>query len=127
GAGPVGAEFAYVWRSYGVQVTLVEALPHLLPLEDEEISNVVEREFGKQGIKALTGTKVLGARATAAGVQVEVEGPKGRDTLSAGLALVGIGVQGNSDAVGLETAGVRVQRSFVVVDARMATNVPGIF
>jgi dihydrolipoamide dehydrogenase len=127
GAGPVGAEFAYVWRSYGMDVTLLEALSHLLPLEDEEISAVVEREFAHQGIKGMPGTKVLSARAAGDGVEVEVEGQDGRKTLRAGLALIGIGVQGNTDGIGLEAAGVKVERSFIPVDEKMATNVPGVY
>ncbi len=129
GAGPVGMEFAYVWRSYGAAVTLVEALPHLLPQEDEEISTIAEKEFAKQGISVLTGAKVVSARAIAneGGAEVAVETPDGVKKLSAEVALVGIGVQGNSDGLGLEALGVRVDRGFVPVDERMATNVPGIY
>ncbi|HZQ35555.1 MAG TPA: dihydrolipoyl dehydrogenase [Dehalococcoidia bacterium] len=129
GAGPVGMEFAYVWRSYGAEVTLVEALPHLLPQEDEEISTIAEKEFAKQGMTVLTGAKVVSARAHAneGGAVVEVETPEGVKKLSAEVALVGIGVQGNSDNLGLEALGVRLERSFVPVDERMATNVPGVY
>ncbi len=129
GAGPVGMEFAYVWRSYGAEVTLVEALPHLLPQEDEEISAIAEKEFAKQGMTVLTGAKVVSARAHAneGGAEVEVETAQGRQRLQAEVALVGIGVQGNGDGLGLEALGVRVERSFIPVDAAMATNVPGIY
>jgi dihydrolipoamide dehydrogenase len=129
GAGPVGMEFAYVWRSYGAAVTLVEALPHLLPQEDEEISTIAEKEFAKQGMTILTGAKVVSARAIAneGGAEVAVETADGVKKLQAEVALVGIGVQGNSDGLGLEALGVHVERTFVPVDARMATNVPDVY
>lgn len=127
GGGPVGCEFAYIYRTYGAEVTLLEQLPHLLPAEDEEISAVVERSFKRQGMTLLTGTRVLELTRGEGGVGIVVEGKAERRTLQAELVLVGIGVQGNSDSLGLETVGVRVENSWVPVDARMATNVPGIY
>lgn len=127
GAGAVGIEFAYVYRSYGSEVTVIEALPHLLPLEDETISAVVEREFSKQGVKFLTNAKVIATRRGVGGVEVEVETRAGRELVQAEVALVGIGVQGNSDGIGLEDIGVRIERTFIPVDERMATNVAGVY
>jgi len=127
GAGPVGMEFAYIYRTYSADVTVVEALPHLLPQEDEEISAVIEKEFTRIGVRSLLGTRVVAARSSEQSIELQVEGPEGAGTLTAEQVLVGIGVQGNSDALGLETLGVELDRSFVRVDDRMATNVPGIY
>jgi len=127
GAGAVGMEFAYLYRNYGSEVTIVEALSHLLPQEDEAISMVIEKEFDKLGINVRLNATVLGARPGANAVEVDVEGRDGRVTVTADVVLVGIGVQGNSDGIGLEQLGVVTDKSFIKVDERMATNVPGVF
>jgi dihydrolipoamide dehydrogenase len=128
GAGAIGVEFATVWRSYGADVTIVEMLPRIVPLEDEEISNELAKNFQKMGIKLMTGTRVQSVQAGENGVTVKVAGPEGEKTLEADQALVAIGFKPNSRDLGLETAGVQVsQRGFIDVDERMATNVPGIW
>jgi dihydrolipoamide dehydrogenase len=127
GGGAVGCEFAYLYRTYGAEVTVIEQFPHLLPLEDEEISIHLERSFKKQGIKLLTNTRVVDLTPGEGGAGILVEDEEQRRTLQAERILVAIGVQGNSDSLGLESVGVRVERSWVPVDERMATNVPGIF
>lgn len=127
GAGAVGMEFAYVWRTYGSEVTLVEALPHLLPQEDEEIAVIAERGYEKLGVAFRTGVKVVSARANGDGVAVQVEGAGGSATLDADLALVAVGVQGNSDGLGLEALGVELRNGFIPVDEKMATNVFGVY
>ncbi len=126
GAGPIGMEFAHLWRTYGAQVTVVEMLPRLLPLEDEEVSAEVERAFRRRKVRSLTATRVLGAEATADGVRVRVQ-KEGADeeTLEGDVALLAIGVQPNSE--GLEEAGIALNRGWVVVDDLMRTNLPGIF
>jgi dihydrolipoamide dehydrogenase len=128
GAGAIGIEFATVWNSYGTDVTVVEMLPRILPLEDEEISNELNKQFQKRGIKTLTGTKLLSLEATKTGVIAKVSGADGEKTIEAEQALVAIGFRPNTDGIGLETAGVQLtERKFVKIDARMATNVPGIW
>jgi dihydrolipoamide dehydrogenase len=127
GAGPIGMEFSYVWRSYGAEVTLLEAMPHILPQEDEEIAAVAARAFEKLGVQMRTRATVMGVRRDGDGVVVEFEGPDGRETLTADVALVGIGVRGNSDGIGLEELGVEIEGTFIRVDERMATNVPGVY
>jgi dihydrolipoamide dehydrogenase len=127
GAGPIGMEFAHIWRTYGASVTVVEMLPHALPLEDEEVSREVERAFKRRKVKLLTSARVQGLELTAGGVRVRVLGEKGEQTLEAELVLVAIGVRPNSENLGLEQVGVRVERGYVVVDDRMRTNVPGVY
>ncbi len=128
GAGAIGVEFATVWRSYGTEVTIVEMLPRIVPLEDEEISGELAKSFQKTGIKLMTGTKVQSVQAGDNGVTVKVSGPDGEKTLEAEQALVAIGFRPNSRDLGLEALGVKVsQRGFIEIDDRMATNVPGIW
>ncbi|MHB0988369.1 MAG: dihydrolipoyl dehydrogenase [Bellilinea sp.] len=128
GAGAIGAEFATIWNSYGVKVTLVEMLPRILPLEDEEVSVELAKAFKKRGIGIMTGTKVLGIETTDAGVKVKVSDGATELVLEAEQTLVAIGFKPNTTDMGLETAGVKLSaRGFVEIDERMATNVPGIW
>ena len=129
GAGPIGVEFATVWNAYGVEVTLVEMLPRLLPLEDEELGKELAKAFAKRGIKSLTGHKVEKVEADDKGVRVTVSNAKGEQkTLEAEQALLAIGFRPNSAGLGLEALGVRLdRRGAIEVDERMATNVPGIW
>jgi len=128
GAGAIGVEFATVWKSYGTDVTIVEMLPHLVPLEDEEVSTELEKAFKKNGIKALTGHKVDSVEATKTGVKVVVSAEGRETTLEAEQALVAIGFRPNSKGLGLEELGVKIsERGFIEIDERMATNVPGIW
>jgi dihydrolipoamide dehydrogenase len=128
GAGAIGVEFATVWNGYGVDVTMVEMLPRIVPLEDEEISAELNKAFNKRGIKTLTGTKVLSIETTEKGVAVKVAAPDGEKTLEANQVLVAIGFKPNSADLGLDGLGVKVsQRGFVEIDDHMATNVPGLW
>ena len=127
GGGATGVEFAYLYRAYDAEVTVVEMLPHLLPSEDEEISRQLERSFSRQGIKALTGSRVTDVKRTLEGVTLTVETPDGSASLDCRRVLVAAGVQGNTDDIGLEDVGVEVERSFIRVDENMRTGVPGIY
>jgi len=127
GGGATGAEFAYLYNSYGSEVTIVEMLPHLLPNEDEDISRLLERSFSRQGIKFLTGARVKAANKAADVVRLEVEQKTGSTTLEAEHVLVAVGVQPNTDGLGLEKIGVALERGNVKVDESMATNVPGVY
>ena len=127
GAGPIGMEFAHIWRAYGAAVTVVEMLPRVLPLEDEEVSREVERAFKRRKVTLLTSTRVQGIEATPYGVRVNTAGDQGEQVLEAERVLVAIGVRPNSAGIGLENAGVATDRGNIIVDAYMRTNVPGIF
>jgi len=130
GAGAIGVEFSTVWNAYGSKVTLVEMLPRILPLEDEETSGELAKAYQKRGIQILTGHRVMGVETTDAGVRVRVSPGEGQPekTLEAEQAMVAIGFRPNSKEIGLENAGVKLsQRGFIEIDERMATNVPGIY
>jgi len=130
GAGPIGMEFAYVYNSYGVKVTVVEMLPHILPNEEPEIAQVVAKDFHKQGIRLLPGTRTEKIAVTDNGVTVRVkELESGKDeTIETAQVLVAIGIKPNSRNIGLEAAGVAVNaRGWVPVNDRMQTNAPHIY
>jgi dihydrolipoamide dehydrogenase len=127
GAGPIGMEFAHVWSTYGSQVTVVEMMPNALPLEDEEVSRVVERAFKRRKVSLVTSARVEALETVANGVRVKVNDEKGERTLQAERALVAIGIQPNSENLGLEGLGVRVERGFIAVDERMQTSTSGLY
>jgi dihydrolipoamide dehydrogenase len=128
GAGPVGLEFATVWNSYGVNVTIVEMLPRIAPLEDEEVSKVLRKEFQKKGIDARTETKVVGVEALKTKVKVSVESGEEEEIIDAEQALVAIGFKPNTEGLGLDDVGVNLDDDgSVEIDARLATNVDGIW
>jgi dihydrolipoamide dehydrogenase len=128
GASAIGCEFATIWSSYGVEVTLVEMLPRVAPLEDEEVSQELARAFAKRGIRVMAGTKVEGIETGGAGVKVKVAGPEGAAIIEAEQALVAIGVRPNTQGLGLEKIGVKMSaRGWVEINDRMATNVPGVW
>jgi dihydrolipoamide dehydrogenase len=128
GAGAIGVEFATIWRSYGVEVTIVEMLPRIVPLEDEEASEELAKALKRRKINLLPGHRVLGIQATENGVQVKVASEQGEKTLEAEQALVAIGFRPNGRGLGLEEAGVKLsERGAVEIDERMSTNVAGIW
>ena len=127
GAGAIGVEFAYLWHTYGSKVTLVEALPRLVPTEDEEISAELERSFKKQGLAFFTGAKVEGVSWADGVARVAVAAADGKKNVEGRKVLVAVGVRPNSEGLGLETLGVRMERGTVKVDARMQTSVPGVY
>ncbi len=128
GAGAIGMEFATIWSSYGTEVTIVEMLPRILPLEDEEVSNELAKAFTKRGVRLLTGTRVQKVETTDTGVRVTVGEGDALQVLEAEQALVAIGFKPNSADLGLEEVGVELtERKFIKIDGHMATNVPGIW
>jgi dihydrolipoamide dehydrogenase len=128
GAGAIGVEFATIWHSYGSDVTVVEMLPSLLPLEDEEISKELAKSFSKQGINVLTGHRVESIKATKDLVKVKVSSEDGEKFIEAEQALVAIGFQPNSANLGLEEIGVNItDQGTIEIDDRMATSIPGIW
>jgi dihydrolipoamide dehydrogenase len=124
GGGVIGSEFASAWKSLGVDVTIVEALPHLLALEDEDLSKQVERAFRKRGINFKVSTPFEKVEATDSGVRVTVAGGQ---TLDADVLLVAVGRGPTTADLGYEEQGVAMDRGFVLADERLRTNVPGIF
>ncbi len=127
GGGATGAEFAYVYRSYGAEVTIVELLPRLVPNEDEDISRQLQRAFDRQGIKTMAGAQVTSVSVADHAARVAISGGSGETVIECDKVLVAVGVQGNTDGIGLENAGVATQRSFVTIDEKMQTSVPGIY
>ena len=128
GSGAIGVEFATVWNSYGADVTIVEMLPRLVPLEDEEVSKELKKEFEKRKIKCLVGHKVESVEATASGVKVKVSAEGKETTLEAEHALVAIGFRPNSKGFGLEEVGVKINdRGMVEINEKMQTSVPNIY
>jgi len=128
GSGAIGVEFSTVWSSYGVDVTIVEMLPRLVPLEDEEVSKELKKEFEKRGIKCLVGNKVESVEATKTGVKVKVSAEGKETTLEAEQALIAIGFRPNSKGFGLEEVGVKLNdRGMVEINEKMQTSVPNIY
>lgn len=129
GAGAIGLEFTYVLHNYGVDVTLVEYLPHLAPLEDEEISKELEKAYKRLGVRFMTGTRVDGVEETDSGVRVSVTTPDGQqDVLEAEKLLQAVGFKPRTEGYGLENTGVALdQRGFIAIDERMATGAPGVY
>ena len=128
GGGAIGVEFATVWNSYGTKTTIVEMLPRILPLEDEEVSAELQKIYTKRGVQILASHKVLSIEKTEKGVKVKVTSSEGEQTLEADQALVAIGFKPNSSNLGLESLGVKLNpRGFIEINEKMATNVPGIY
>jgi dihydrolipoamide dehydrogenase len=123
GGGVIGCEFASVWRSFGADVTILEALPRLAPLEDEDVSRALERAFRKRKIGFRTGTPFRSVEATDAGVRVTVEGG---DTLEAEVLLVAVGRGPTTDGLGYDEQGIAMERGFVLADDRLRTNLDGV-
>ena len=124
GGGVIGCEFASVWRSFGAEVTIIEALPHLVPTEDEQSSKALERAFRKRKISFSTGTRFESVKTTDSGVTVTVEGGK---TFEADLLLVAVGRGPVTDGLGYEEQGIAMERGFVTADDRCRTNVEGVY
>jgi dihydrolipoamide dehydrogenase len=127
GGGAVGVEFASIYRRFGSEVTVVERLPRLVPVEDDAISAELEKSFKKQGILSLPDTKVTKATADATGVNIEVQGPGGRSqTLAADILLVATGRGPVTTGLGAEALGIRMDQGYIEVDLMYQTSVPNI-
>jgi len=126
GAGAIGVEFAYFYNSFGTKVTLIEMMPSILPVEDREISKLLTSNFKKAGIEILTDAKVEQV-VSGKDVKITVATSEGRKDLSADIALMAIGVQGNVEKMGLESLGVRIEKSWIQVDDFGRTNVAGMY
>lgn len=128
GGGPIGVEFAYFYNAFGVKCTVVEMMPHILPFEDSEIINILQKSLKKSGIEILTNTKVEGANVTAKGVNLKVGSKKGGlKEITGDIALMAVGFGGFVDGLGVEDLGIKIDESFVKVDENYQTNIEGIY
>ncbi|MGH2350468.1 MAG: dihydrolipoyl dehydrogenase [Chloroflexota bacterium] len=127
GGGIIGCELGTVFRSYGSKVTILEALPQLLPGSDERISQLLERSFKRQGFDVFTGVRVESAKRDGKKAKVVYSKDGQQQTVEADRCLIAVGIRPNSDNLGLEALGVQLERGYVKVDHRMATNVPGVW
>jgi dihydrolipoamide dehydrogenase len=127
GSGAVGVEFASIYRRFGSEVTIIELVNRLVPVEDEAVSAELEKSFKKQGITVLTGTKVTKAAASSNGVTIEAEGPDGKtQKIAADLLLVATGRGPVTTGLGAEEAGIKMERGYITVDELYRTSVPGV-
>jgi dihydrolipoamide dehydrogenase len=127
GSGAIGIEFASFYRALGSDVTVIEALPRILPVEDEEVSKAAHKAFEKRGLKFRVPANVKKLTKTKSGVAVEIEAAGKTETLEADVAIVAVGIVGNVEDLGLEALGVKVERTHIVTDAHGATGVPGLY
>jgi dihydrolipoamide dehydrogenase len=127
GGGPIGVEFAYFYNAFGCKVTILEMMPQILPFEDEEIVKSLTASFKKSGIAIETEAKVEAVKKTASGVTVTVATKSGQKDFSGEVALMAIGFAGNTENMGLEDAGVAVEKTFIKYDQYYRTNLPGIY
>lgn len=124
GGGVIGVEFASVWKSFGADVTVIEALPHLAPMEEESISKQLERAFRKRGIESSLGVRFQSVAQNENGVVVTLENDT---TIEADILLVAVGRGAATAGLGFEEVGVTIDRGFVMTDERLATNIPGVY
>ncbi len=127
GSGAIGVEFAYFYNSMGTEVTVVEYLPNIVPLEDEEVSKQLARSFKKSGIKIMTSAEVTGVDTSGEGVKATVKTKKGEEVLEADIVLSAVGIKTNIEDIGLEEVGITVDRDKIVVSDFYQTNVPGYY
>jgi dihydrolipoamide dehydrogenase len=128
GSGAIGIEFASFYRTMGSEVTVIELMPQILPVEDAEIAALARKRFEKQGMKIITGAKVTKVEKNASGVVAHIEDEKGsKQQIAAEKLISAVGVVGNVENLGLEALGVKMERGTIVTDGRGATNVKGIY
>src|SRR5579871_4814542 len=127
GSGAIGVEFAYFYYSMGTKVTIVEFLPRIVPVEDEDVSKELEKIYKKYGIDVLTGSEVTSVDTSGNGVKAKVKTGSGEVTLEADILLSAIGISANIENIGLETLGIKTDKGKIVVDKYYQTNVPGIY
>lgn len=127
GSGAIGVEFAYFYNSMGTKVTIVEFMPRIVPVEDEDISKELEKNYKKAGIEIMTSAEVTGVDTSGAGVKAKVKTAGGEVVLQADILLSAVGVAANIEGIGLETAGVKTDKGRIVVDKYYQTSIPGIY
>ena len=127
GSGAIGVEFAYFYNAMGTEVTLIEYLPRIVPVEDEEISKQMERSFKKSGIKVMTSAEVTSVYTSGKGVKATVKTKKGEEVVEADVVLSAVGIKTNIENIGLETVGIATDRDKILVNDFYQTNIPGYF
>ncbi|MFK8267343.1 dihydrolipoyl dehydrogenase [Capnocytophaga cynodegmi] len=127
GSGAIGIEFAYFYNSMGTEVTIVEFMPNIVPVEDEEVSKQLERSFKKLGIKIMTSAEVTKVDTSGKGVKAFVKTSKGEEVLEADVILSAVGIKTNIENIGLEEVGIATDRDKILVDKFYQTNVPGYY
>ena len=127
GSGAIGIEFAYFYNAMGTEVTVVEYMSRIVPVEDEEISKQLERSFKKSGIKIMTSTEVTAVDTSGKGVKASVKTTKGEDTLEADMVLSAVGIKTNIENIGLEDVGIVTDRDKILVNDFYQTNMPGYY
>lgn len=127
GSGAIGVEFAHFYNAMGTEVTIVEFLPNLVPLEDEEVSKQFERSFKKAGIKVMTNSSVESVDTSGKGVKATVKTKKGEETIEADIVLSAVGIKSNIENIGLEDVGIVVDKDKIMVNDWYQTNIPGYY
>lgn len=127
GSGAIGIEFAYFYNAMGTDVTVVEFLPNIVPVEDEEVSKQLERSFKKAGIKIMTSSEVTHVDTSGQGVKATVKTSKGEEILEADLVLSAVGIKSNIENIGLEAVGIATDRDKITVNEYYQTNIPGYY
>ncbi len=127
GSGAIGVEFAYFFNSMGTKVTIVEFMPRIVPVEDEDISKELEKQYKKSGIEIMTNSEVLRVDTSGAGVKATVKTPTGEQVLEADVLLSAVGVLSNIENIGLEQIGVKTEKGKIIVDAYQQTSVAGVY
>ena len=127
GSGAIGVEFAYFYNSMGTEVTVVEYLPNIVPVEDEDVSKQLERSFKKAGIKIMTSAEVTNVDTSGDGVKATVKTSKGEEILEADILLSAVGIKTNIENIGLEEVGIAVDRDKILVNDFYQTNIPGYY
>ncbi|MCK4813920.1 MAG: dihydrolipoyl dehydrogenase [Candidatus Marinimicrobia bacterium] len=127
GAGAIGVEFAYIYKHLGVEITIIEALDVLLPVEDAEISRELLKQFKKQKIRCMLQSKVQKISKNDKSIELTIEDPKGSSTLNVETVLSAIGVSPNTADIGLDTVGIKQEKGFIIVDKYQQTNIAGIY
>jgi dihydrolipoamide dehydrogenase len=127
GSGAIGVEFAYFYHTLGTEVTLVEYLPNIVPVEDEEVSKQLARSFKKTGMKIMTESSVETVDTSGSGCTVTIKTKKGEELVECDIVLSAVGIQANLEDAGLETAGIVVDKGRILVDEFYATNIPGVY
>jgi dihydrolipoamide dehydrogenase len=127
GSGAIGSEFAYFYNSMGTKITIVEFMPRIVPVEDEDISKELEKQYKRQGIDIMTSSEVLSVDTSGAGVKAKVKTPNGEVILEADILLSAVGVVANIENIGLEALGIKTDKGKITVDAFGQTSVAGIY
>ncbi len=127
GSGAIGSEFAYFYSAMGTKVTLVEFLPNIVPVEDEEVSKQLERSFKKMGMEVMTSSEVISVDTKGSGCTVKIKTPKAEQTVACDIVLSAVGISSNLENIGLEEAGIATDKGKILTNPYYQTNIPGYY